>query len=109
MASKLRPTARALSVALAALVMVVAWRLPVVADGRAMVLATDRDRLTVETRSGERAFSIEIAASPSERERGLMFRETMPEDHGMLFVFEDQRQVGFWMKNTVMPLDLVFI
>jgi uncharacterized membrane protein (UPF0127 family) len=109
MASKLRPTARALSVALAALVMLVAWRLPVVADGRAMVLATDRDRLTVETRSGERAFSIEIAASPSERERGLMFRETMPEDHGMLFVFEDQRQVGFWMKNTVMPLDLVFI
>jgi uncharacterized membrane protein (UPF0127 family) len=109
MASKLRPTARALSVVLAVVVMVVVWRLPGIADGRAMVLATDPDRLTVETRSGERSFSVEVATSPSERERGLMFRETMANDHGMLFVFEDQRQVGFWMKNTVMPLDLVFI
>jgi uncharacterized protein len=109
MPSKLRPTARALSVVFAALVMLVAWSSAGVADGRAMVLATDPDRLTVETGSGERSFSIEIASSPSERERGLMFRETMANDHGMLFVFEDQRQVGFWMKNTVMPLDLVFI
>ena len=38
-----------------------------------------------------------------------MFRETMDDGHGMLFVFEDQREVGFWMKNTPMPLDLVFI
>jgi uncharacterized membrane protein (UPF0127 family) len=109
MPSKFRPTARALSAVLAGLVMLVVWRSPGVADNRAMLLATDPDRLTVETRSGDRAFSIEIAKSPSERERGLMFRETMADDHGMLFVFEDQRQVGFWMKNTVMPLDLVFI
>jgi uncharacterized membrane protein (UPF0127 family) len=94
---------------LAALAVLAVSRLPSIADGRAMVLATDPDRLTVETRSGERSFSIEIAAGPAERERGLMFRETMPDDHGMLFVFEDQRQVGFWMKNTVMALDLIFI
>ena len=38
-----------------------------------------------------------------------MFRENMDDDHGMLFVFEDQREAGFWMKNTPMPLDLLFI
>jgi uncharacterized protein len=109
MPNMLRPIAGALFVVLTAFIVLMAVRLPAAADGRAMVLATDPDRLTVQTRSGERSFSIEIAKTPTERERGLMFRETMPDDHGMLFVFEDQRPVGFWMKNTVMPLDLLFI
>src|SRR5690606_16103581 len=45
----------------------------------------------------------------SERAKGLMFRETMADDHGMLFIFDETRPVSFWMKNTPMPLDLVFI
>jgi uncharacterized membrane protein (UPF0127 family) len=79
------------------------------ADNSAMVLPTDGERLIVDTAAGERSFSIEIADDAGERSRGLMFRETMDDGHGMLFVFEEQRPVGFWMKNTPMPLDLVFI
>jgi uncharacterized protein len=78
-------------------------------DGQAMILPTDPQPLVVETAAGERKFTIEVADNGDERARGLMFRQTMDDDHGMLFVFEDQRQVGFWMKNTPMPLDLVFI
>jgi uncharacterized protein len=79
------------------------------ADSQPMVLPTDAEPLIVDTAAGERKFSVEVADDAGERSRGLMFRETMDEDHGMLFVFEEQRPVGFWMKNTPMPLDLVFI
>jgi uncharacterized membrane protein (UPF0127 family) len=79
------------------------------ADNRAMVLPFDPQQLVVETAKGERSFTIEIADSEDERQRGLMFRLDMDDDHGMLFVFEEQREVGFWMKDTPMALDLVFI
>jgi len=79
------------------------------ADKRAMVLPFDPQQLVVETAKGERSFTIEIADSEDERQRGLMFRLSMDDDHGMLFVFEEQREVGFWMKDTPMALDLVFI
>ena len=82
---------------------------PALADGRAMVLPVDPAPLIVATKDGERRFSIEIAATPTERGAGLMFRETMADDHGMLFVFEATRRVSFWMKNTIMALDLLFI
>jgi len=82
---------------------------PTVAYGREMVLPVDPEPLVVETAKGERSFTVEIADSPEERERGLMFREDMEDTHGMLFVFEEQQDVGFWMKNTPMPLDLIFI
>ena len=65
--------------------------------------------LTIETAGGERRFSIEIADDDRERSAGLMFRTEMRDDHGMLFVFEQTRRLAFWMKNTPMPLDLVFI
>lgn len=79
------------------------------ADSRAMVLPVDSTPLIVVTDSGERSFSIEIADDPAERAAGLMYRETMADDHGMLFVFGQTREITFWMKNTPMPLDLVFI
>lgn len=75
----------------------------------AMRLPVDPVPLVAETASGEHAFTIEIADDDSERSAGLMFRETMDDDHGMLFVFPESRPLGFWMKNTPMPLDLVFI
>jgi uncharacterized membrane protein (UPF0127 family) len=82
---------------------------PVSGAGRAMVLPVDPTPLVAVTAQGERRFSIEIADEPSERQAGLMFREHMADDHGMLFVFEATQPVGFWMKNTILPLDLIFI
>ncbi len=82
---------------------------PPLAADNAMHLPVDAAPLLAETATGERSFTIEIADDPSERSAGLMFRETMADDRGMLFVFPQTKQVGFWMKNTPMPLDLVFI
>lgn len=53
-------------------------------------------------------FQIEIAADEASRERGLMFRDSMPADHGMLFVFDDAQVRTFWMKNTHIPLDILY-
>lgn len=78
-------------------------------DNSPMLLPEDPQPLVAETVSGPRSFSIEIADDGAERSRGLMFREQMADDHGMLFVFEQEKPVAFWMKNTPMPLDLVFI
>lgn len=86
-----------------------AQRSPTAAEGQAMMLPVDPAPLVAQTRSGERSFSIEVADEMREREQGLMFREQMDDDHGMLFVFEDTHDVGFWMKNTPLPLDLIFI
>ena len=55
------------------------------------------------------SLKVEIADSPSEREKGLMFRYSMPDDRGMLFVFENERNLAFWMKNTFIPLDIAYI
>jgi uncharacterized membrane protein (UPF0127 family) len=101
--------AGAIVIAIAAVVLYIGLKSPTSADSRAMVLPVDPDPLIVATSHGERSFTIEIADDPGERERGLMFREDMDDAHGMLFVFQDQRDVGFWMKNTPMPLDLLFI
>lgn len=79
------------------------------AESQAMLLPVDPAPLVAETVAGERVFSVEIADDATERERGLMFRETMPDDRGMLFVFGQTQQLGFWMKNTPLPLDLIFI
>ncbi len=74
-----------------------------------MILPVDPVPLTAMTADGERRFTIEVADDPVERSNGLMYREQMDVTHGMLFVFEETRQVGFWMKNTPMPLDLIFV
>lgn len=102
-------TAGTIGAAIIAVLIYFTLQSPTVADGRAMMLPADSAPLVAETATGEKSFVIEIADDPSERERGLMFREKMDAGHGMLFIFEDTRQVGFWMKNTPLPLDLVFI
>ena len=58
---------------------------------------------------GEHRFMVELAATPDEQEEGLMFRTAMGPDEGMLFPLESPRQSWFWMKNTVIPLDIIFI
>lgn len=76
--------------------------------GQAMILPVDPDPLVVETETGERRFTVEIADDGYQRAAGLMFRTWMRDDHGMLFVFERMKHLSFWMKNTPMPLDLLF-
>jgi uncharacterized membrane protein (UPF0127 family) len=72
-------------------------------------LPTDPERLVIETGAGPVAFSVELALSAADRASGLMNRKSMAADHGMLFKFDQSRQVLMWMKNTPLPLDMLFI
>jgi uncharacterized protein len=78
-------------------------------ENTAMLLPLDTSPLIIKTTSGSVSFNIEIADEPIERQRGLMFRERLPDGQGMLFVFEDVDLHTFWMKNTPQPLDIIFI
>jgi uncharacterized membrane protein (UPF0127 family) len=65
---------------------------------------------TVEIRgpAGSARFTVEIADTVDERAKGLMFREAMPSAAGMLFVYSGPQHASFWMKNTLIPLDMIF-
>jgi uncharacterized protein len=69
----------------------------------------DTAALTIATAAGERHFTVEMAISPRQQEQGLMFRRTLAADAGMLFVFPVTQTAIFWMKNTLIPLDMIFI
>jgi len=66
---------------------------------------------TIELRQNgvQAQFNIELAVTPAEQAQGLMFRESMPQFNGMLFINERPRRVSFWMKNTLISLDMLFI
>jgi len=64
---------------------------------------------TVPMTIGSKTFTLEIANDNLEREKGLMRRDSMPADHGMIFVFPDEQRLGFYMKNTRIPLDIIFV
>jgi uncharacterized membrane protein (UPF0127 family) len=66
-------------------------------------------RVAFETAAGEKSWQVEIVRSSFETQRGLMCRASMKSDWGMLFLLESTRQQAFWMKNTLIPLDMVFI
>lgn len=76
---------------------------------RAPALAQSLQPLQIVTASGVHDFKVEIAADDASRERGLMNRRYMPADHGMLFEFPSDAPVAFWMKNTYIPLDMIFL
>ena len=65
--------------------------------------------LTIETAGGPRNFTVEIADNDLTRERGLMFRTALAADRGMLFDFITPQETSFWMKNTLIPLDMLFV
>lgn len=78
--------------------------------GAATLLSASADSTgTLVTRSGDHRVEIEVADTPDEREYGLMNRQSMPADSGMLFDFGIDRPVSMWMKNTYIPLDMVFL
>jgi uncharacterized membrane protein (UPF0127 family) len=69
-----------------------------------------REPLTITDDQGHaHAFQVEMATTPQEQETGLMFRKAVPADGGMLFIFPTVQPEPFWMKNTLVPLDMVFI
>lgn len=67
------------------------------------------ETIRIETAGGLKSLNVEIAADAISQERGLMFRRDMPADAGMLFDFHQEQRVAFWMKNTPLPLDMLFI
>jgi uncharacterized protein len=62
----------------------------------------------IDTDDGSVIVRVEVAQTDEERMRGLMFRESMPEDHGMVFIWFEEHHGGFWMKNTLIPLSIAF-
>ncbi|MEM9781920.1 MAG: DUF192 domain-containing protein [Pseudomonadota bacterium] len=79
-----------------------------VADAVARLDACSNESVTVFADTEQR-YRVELALTPDEQRRGLMFRQQMDADAGMLFVFEQPRQANFWMRNTFLPLDIIFI
>ena len=70
----------------------------------------EREDLLIQTKSGKvHNFTVELALTTEQRSQGLMHRESMPKDHGMLFDFGETRPVSMWMRNTPLPLDMLFI
>jgi hypothetical protein len=72
-------------------------------------IGLERQRVSFITASGTHRYTVEIAASPQEQSCGLMFREFMPKSIGMIFPFKTPRDTAFWMRNTPLPLDIIFI
>ena len=68
----------------------------------------DPSRVDVRGEGGKARFSVEVADTPAERSLGLMHRDAMPKSAGMLFVYERPQPVSFWMRNTLIPLDMIF-
>ena len=74
----------------------------------AVFAACSEDRVEIRGNFGEAAFRVEVADEPAERNRGLMNRESLPMSAGMLFVYEQPQRAVFWMRNTLIPLDMIF-
>jgi uncharacterized protein len=65
--------------------------------------------LKIETKSGPVLLNVEVADTEAKREQGLMFRRSLSDDHGMIFLFDGEHEITMWMKNTYIPLDMIFI
>jgi uncharacterized protein len=98
---QVKPNARA-ALALFALVLIVLAR-------AAPAWAAEEQTLEIVSRTGVHTFTVELAVTDQERQQGLMFRRELPEGRGMLFDFKQDQNVTMWMKNTYIPLDMIFI
>ena len=72
-------------------------------------LAVELQPLEIVSKTGVHTFAVELAVTPEEQARGLMFRRELPEGQGMLFDFQREQPATFWMKNTYVSLDMIFI
>jgi uncharacterized membrane protein (UPF0127 family) len=78
-------------------------------DARPPQEQAEVESLTFITASGPHKFLVEVMRTDAQRERGLMFRRSLAADHGMLFAFATEEPVMMWMKNTYIPLDMIFM
>lgn len=83
--------------------------LSVALGGGAAFAASDREPLVIQTTNGPHTFAVEVADTPESRAQGLMNRTRMNPRHGMLFNFKRPQQVSMWMRNTPLPLDMLFV
>jgi len=81
-----------------------AWLIAPLAAGSA-----EQQTLEIVSKSGVHVFSVELAVTDEERQKGLMFRRSLPELQGMLFDFKQDQDVSMWMRNTYVSLDMIFI
>ena len=72
-------------------------------------IAAQLEALSIKTKSGVHKFMVEIADDEAEQNKGLMFRRELAKDSGMLFIYKDDKPRYMWMKNTYIPLDMLFI
>ena len=72
-------------------------------------MAAGAGTLVLKTETGDHSFDIEVATTDRDRALGLMFRRSLPENAGMLFLYDPPQPATMWMKNTFIPLDMVFI
>lgn len=75
----------------------------------AHAMAFERGSLAIESAGKRHEFHIEIATAPQDQAQGLMFRTELAPNAGMLFLYPEPRQITMWMKNTILPLDMLFI
>src|SRR5262249_56183161 len=73
------------------------------------VAAVELQALEIGRKRGVHVFAVEVANTPEEQAKGLMFRRSLPEGQGMLFDFHEEQPTSFWMKNTYISLDMIFI
>jgi uncharacterized membrane protein (UPF0127 family) len=99
-----------LGVAIAVAVAACSPQTPTAAEVRAGAQAgLMTEPLTIHSANGAHRFTVEVAATPDQQETGLMFRRSLAADRGMIFPYDPPQEAAFWMKNTLIPLDMVFI
>ena len=90
-------------------VMFTALATSLMSSSGALAQALPVELLDIQTARGAFHFRVEVADTDAAREKGLMFRKSLAGDHGMLFDFKTAQPVAFWMKNTLIPLDMLFV
>ncbi|GGF23785.1 hypothetical protein GCM10011321_13890 [Youhaiella tibetensis] len=74
-----------------------------------LAACSDETKAVLHTATGNYTFNVEVVDTDATRAKGLMFRQELPKDDGMLFDFLTERNTSFWMQNTFIPLDMIFI
>lgn len=74
-----------------------------------LAACSDEGKLVLHSSTGDYTFNVEVVDTPESRAKGLMFVQELADDAGMLFDFKEERPVSFWMRNTFIPLDMIFV